>query len=116
MLWLLTIILTPFTTRVIVGDGAFAARFTIYAVNQALAAVFFLLAVHSVDRHGLAREGAPREQFTRTYYRVAVMAAAFLVSIPLAFVTHWAYVCWVAIPLVWRARAVWLRLRRSPAG
>ncbi len=104
MLWLLTIVLTPFATRVIVGDGAFAARFTLYAVVQALAAVFFLLAIHEVDRHGLARTGTPRTLFTRGYLGLSVAAGAFLVSIPLAFITRWAYLCWVAIPFLARVQ------------
>jgi uncharacterized membrane protein len=106
MLWLLMIVLTPFATRVIVGEGGFAARFTIYALVQALASSFFLLAVHEMDRHGLVRKGTPRTLFTRSYHRLSVMAAAFLVSIPLAFVTRWAYLCWVAIPFVSRVQTL----------
>ena len=114
MLWLLMIVLTPFATKVLVGDGAFAARFTIYALVQALASTFFLLAVHEMDRHGLVREGTPRSLFTRSYQRLSVMAGAFLVSIPLAFITRWAYVCWAAIPLVWRVQNLVDRLRHRP--
>jgi TMEM175 potassium channel family protein len=115
MLWLLTIVLTPFATRVIVGDGALAARFSIYAMVQALASIFFLLAVREMDRHRLVREGTARTLFTRSYLRLSVMAAAFLVSIPLAFITHWAYLCWVAIPFGSRVQSLvsglWHRLR-----
>lgn len=100
LLWLLMIVLTPFATKVIVGDNAFSARFTIYAAVQALAAIFFLLAVYAIDRRGLAQDGTPRSIFRRSYYRLSVFAAAFLVSIPLAYVTRWAYLCWVAIPFI----------------
>ncbi|MBO0870712.1 MAG: DUF1211 domain-containing protein [Micromonosporaceae bacterium] len=104
LLWLLMVVLTPFATRVIVGDRAFAGRLTIYAGVQALAAIFFLLAVHEMDRHGLAREGTPRSLFTRSYYRLTAFAVAFLVSIPLAYLTRWAYLCWLAIPFTSRIR------------
>jgi uncharacterized membrane protein len=115
MLWLLMIVLTPFATRAIVGDGAFAVRFCIYASVQALAFGFFLLAVREMDRQGLARADTPREVFRRGYYRVSVAMAAFAISIPIAFVTRWAYLCWLAIPLAARAgrvgRAIRSRIR-----
>ncbi|SCL35028.1 Uncharacterized membrane protein [Micromonospora rhizosphaerae] len=114
MLWLLMIVLTPFVTRVIVGDGAFAARFTLYAAIQALASLFFLLAVLEMDRHGLARAGTPRSLFGNGYRILSVAAGAFAVSIPLAFVTHWAYACWAAIPFVARVRRLADAARRRP--
>lgn len=30
------------------------------------------------------------------------MCAAFLVSVPLAFVTRWAFLCWIAPQVAWR--------------
>ncbi|NES13752.1 DUF1211 domain-containing protein [Micromonospora sp. PPF5-17] len=104
MLWLLMIVLTPFVTKVIVGDGAFAARFTLYAAVQALASLAFLLAVVEMDRHGLARAGTPRSLFSNGYRMLSIAAGAFAVSIPLAFVTHWAYACWAAVPVAARVR------------
>ncbi|MFE9692955.1 TMEM175 family protein [Micromonospora sp. NPDC005806] len=114
MLWLLMIVLTPFVTRVIVGDGAFAARFTLYAAIQALASVAFLLAVHEMDRHGLTRAGTPRSLFGNSYRILSVAAGAFAVSIPLAFVTHWAYACWAAIPFVTRVQRLAAAAQRRP--
>jgi uncharacterized membrane protein len=103
MLWLLTIVLTPYATRVIVNDGAFTARFTVYALVQAFSSIFFILVIHEVDRLSLVREGTPRALFTRGYRRASVVAGAFLVSIPLATVIgRWAFVCWAAIPLLWQ--------------
>jgi uncharacterized membrane protein len=101
MLWLLTIVATPFATRIIVGDGALAARITVYAVAQALAATFFLLAVSEVDRKGLVRDGTPRAVITDAYRLMSTVAVLFLVSVPLAYlVGRWAYVCWAAIVVV----------------
>jgi TMEM175 potassium channel family protein len=112
MLWLLMIVVTPFATRTIVGDGAFSARFTLYAGVQALAQIFFLLAVRETRRGGLMRPGTPPAVFTRTYYHTAVGALLFLVSIPLSFVTPWAFACWAAIPFVMRlGRRIGPRLR-----
>jgi uncharacterized membrane protein len=104
MLWLLAIVLTPYATRVIVDDGAFAARFTLYALVQAFASIFFILSIYEIDRLNLAREGTPRALFVRGYRRSSVVVGAFLVSIPLASVIgRWAFVCWAAIPLLWQS-------------
>jgi uncharacterized membrane protein len=113
MLWLLTIVVTPFATRTIVGDGAFAARFTLYAGVQALSSIFFLLAVREMQRSELVRPGTPPSVFIGTYYRSAVVATAFLVSIPLSFVAQgWAFACWIAIPFAMRLmRRISPRLR-----
>ncbi|MGW5668393.1 TMEM175 family protein [Micromonospora sp. NPDC003776] len=112
MLWLLMIVLTPFVTKVIVGDGAFAARFTLYAAVQALASLAFLLAVVELDRRGLARAGTPRALFRNGYRMLSIAAGAFAVSIPLAFVTHWAYACWAVIPVAARVRRLTDAARR----
>jgi uncharacterized membrane protein len=112
LLWLLMIVLAPFATKVIVADHAFAARFSLYALVQALASIFFGLSVHEMDRSDLAQAGTRHTVFTRSYARSALLVAAFLVSIPVSLVTHWAYLCWVAAPLGWRIQRL-LRDRRS---
>jgi uncharacterized membrane protein len=112
MLWLLAIVLTPYATRVIVDDGAFAARFTLYALVQAFASIFFILSIYEIDRLNLAREGTPRALFVRGYRRSSVVAGAFLVSIPLASVIgRWAFACWAAIPLLWQSLSLILGQR-----
>jgi uncharacterized membrane protein len=111
MLWLLMIVLTPFATKVIVGDEAFAARFTVYALVQALASGAFMLAIREMDRRKLVRDDTPRLMFTRSYQGMSAIIVAFLVSIPLAYATHWAYVCWLAIPVVGRVTRL-VRTRR----
>jgi uncharacterized membrane protein len=104
MLWLLTIVLTPFATRVLVADGAFAARFTVYATVQAAASVFFILAVWEMDRGRLVGEDLPAGRFAAAYLGAVGVAALFAVSIPLAYlVGRWAYLCWILIPVVTRA-------------
>jgi uncharacterized membrane protein len=105
--WLLMQVLTPFATKVIAGDGAFEARFTFYAAVQLGSLVLFLLMAWQIQRHHLYREDTPPEVFQRTYRGAGLMATAFAVSIPVAFVTHWAYVCWALVPV-----AEWLWGRR----
>ncbi|HEY7486781.1 MAG TPA: TMEM175 family protein [Streptosporangiaceae bacterium] len=113
MLWLLTIVVTPFATRVLTADGAFEVRFAFYATVQALAGLFFLLMVHEINRHGLLRAAAPPGVLSAGYRRPAVLIAAFTISIPIAFVTHWAYLCWAAIPFVLRGIRIVLDRRAA---
>jgi uncharacterized membrane protein len=101
-LWLLMLVVTPFATKVIGGDGAFQARFGFYAAIQTLASLLLLAMVWHIRRAGLYREGVPPGRLSRSMIQPGVIAAAFAVSIPIAFVTHWAYVCWVAIPFLSR--------------
>jgi len=106
MLWLLTIVLMPFATRTLTGDGAFEVRFITYASVQALAGLFFLMAVREMDRHHLLRPDTPPVVLRASYARLTTMSGAFLVSIPVSLVTHWAYLCWIAIPFLSRGYVI----------
>jgi uncharacterized membrane protein len=116
MTWLLMIVLTPFVTKVLTQDGAFPIRFTMYAAVQGIAAITFLMMRREIARNRL-RGGAPipAHQLRRDYVRLTALAGGFLGSIPIAFVTHWAYVCWAAVPFGTRAVIRWLDRRRPPA-
>jgi uncharacterized membrane protein len=100
--WLLTIVVTPFATKVLTGDGAFQARFITYAAVQALSGLFFLLILLELSRYNLRDPGTPRRAVIGAYVRVTSMVLAFAISIPLSFLTHWAYACWAVIPLLIR--------------
>lgn len=99
MYWLLMLVVTPFATDVIGGEGAFQARFVFYAVVQFLACLLFILMVREVPRDGLQRPGTPPGLFTRAIRRLGMVALGFLISIPVSLFTHWAYLCWIAVPL-----------------
>lgn len=98
--WLLAQVVTPFATRVITGDGAYAFRFGWYALVQVFADVMFLLMVREIQVHRMYRDDTPRAMFRRTYVRTIGIAAGFLLSIPLSFVTPYSYWLWIAIPVV----------------
>jgi uncharacterized membrane protein len=106
MLWLLMIVITPFATRTLTLEGGFQVRFILYAAVQALAGLFFLLMVRSMDRHHVLREDTPPGVLNAAYRRLILLIVAFTVSIPVAFVTHWAYLCWVAMPFVSRGLGI----------
>jgi uncharacterized membrane protein len=96
LLWLFAIVITPFATRVLTADEAFTVPFVFYALVQVLAGVCQLMMQREIHRHGLRGDvPASRDGYLRT---VAFMAS-FLISIPVAFLTRWAYLCWAAIPL-----------------
>jgi uncharacterized membrane protein len=117
MLWLLTIVVMPFATRVLTGDGAFQVRLFTYAIVQALSVGFFALMLTTMVRHRLLRPDTPAPVLTAVRRRLAVMGAAFVVSIPVAFVTEWAYACWVAVPFAFGALLRYDRWRHSrPSG
>jgi uncharacterized membrane protein len=115
LLWLLMIVLMPFTTKLLAGEAdAFQVQFTFYAVNQALAGLFLVLAFTDVRRFRLLRPTAPAEVVTNTTDFMISVTVMFALSIPVAFVTNWAMLCWLALPLVRHAVRL-VRRRTVPA-
>ncbi len=118
--WLLTIVVTPFATRVLTGGGegedhgSFPIRFGMYAAVQALAGIAFLVMVRVIGKADLLDESAPPTILENSYIRTGAMAATFLVSMPLAWVLgSWAYVLWFAMWPVTRV-AFAVHRRRHP--
>lgn len=116
LLWLFFIVLTPFSTRVLSDNGAFQARFTFYAAQQALIGISFLMVIIGIGRHKLLRPGSPPDLLRTGVFRLIGLSATFLISIPVCFFTPWAYAIWVAIPLTSRiVRRVADARRPAPA-
>lgn len=112
MVWLLMIIITPYATRVLAlqGDNDFGVRFSLYAIIQVITLLaLWLMSMHL--RHGhLLRAGVPAPLSAFDERVVLIAAGMFAISIPISFVTPWAYLCWVASGVVtrWVRRAqVW---------
>jgi uncharacterized membrane protein len=105
ILWLLTVILTPYATRNLYGGqdvehSDFPWRFTFYAVVQACAATSFIVAERVIQRQGLFAPETPRSLLERGYTVNLALVFTFLVSIPVAFVVYaWAFAIWSLIPL-----------------
>jgi uncharacterized membrane protein len=113
MYWLLAQVLTPFATKVLTGGGAFQVRFVFYAAVQAMAGVLFLLMLREIRRHHLYRPGTPPRMLANAAVRTGSMAGAFLVSIPVAFFTPYAYLCWIVFPIVVPVVMRFARRRRT---
>jgi uncharacterized membrane protein len=100
LLWLLMIVVLPFATKLLTSEAdAFRIQFTVYALAQALAALFLLLAFSNLRRHGLLRANASSEVIATTTEWMTAVIVMFAVSIPIAFVTHWASLCWLLLPV-----------------
>jgi len=110
--WLLMQVIMPFATKVIAEDGGFEFRFVFYALVQVIALTLFLLMAWQIKRNHLYRADTPPELFGAIYHGIGTMIAAFALSIPVAFFTHWAYACWIVVPFVGN---LLFRLRRRPA-
>ena len=67
--------------------------------------------LREIGRAALYRPGTPPDLLRGAIRRMSVVAAGFLVSIPVALATEWAYLCWIAMPAVMRG-TMWLAVRR----
>jgi uncharacterized membrane protein len=105
VVWLLTVVLTPYATRVLYGgpdldNSDMPWRFTFYAAVQVLGAAAFLWAQRVIERDGLLDPNAPPDLMPRATSRHLVITIFFVVSVPLAFWLHaWAFVVWALIPV-----------------
>ena len=112
MIWLLMMIITPFATRILTGNGGFGVRFTIYTLVQVIASTCLLLMSREIRDKDLMRADAPESARHPENSHTLTLIVVFLISIPVAFAAgQWAFALWVAIPLLGR---VLRRLRREP--
>jgi len=114
MAWLLMIIVIPFATRLLSGSGGFGVRFSLYAAIQVFTVLIFLLMSRHIRAGDLLRPGAPSPSASGDDAALLMIAALFAVSIPVAFVTPWAFALWVASAPA--ARAVRRRAARAEQG
>jgi uncharacterized membrane protein len=100
LLWLFVLVLTPFATHMLSGDGGFQVRFVFYAIVQALAGLLWLLMVGQIQRHRLYRADTPPDLFQNAYFGTGGLAVGFLLSIPVAFFApDQAYDLWIVVPI-----------------
>jgi uncharacterized membrane protein len=105
MIWLLMMIMTPFATKLLSGQGGSSARYTIYAVIQIIATTCLMLMSRTVARGNLLRRDAPERARQPDIVPYLGLCLIFLLSIPVAFIvpgSPWPYVLWIASPLAVR--------------
>jgi uncharacterized membrane protein len=102
--WLLMIVLNPFATRLLTTRGhasldAHALRFGFYALLQVLDASLLLAMVAHMRTHRQAPD-TPPPVLTKIVRESYAVLAGFGLSIPLFFVTGYAWVLWLILPVV----------------
>jgi uncharacterized membrane protein len=105
MLWLLTIILNPFATKLLTSEGrdalgAHALRFGFYALLQVLASGTFLAILRHLDSHGLLAADTPSRVVPEESFRTYGVILGFGGSIPVFFATRDAWVLWIVGPVL----------------
>jgi uncharacterized membrane protein len=100
MIWLLIMVLTPFTARLLAAQGAFGVRFGIYALTQVIASACLLQMNRQISRANLLRPNAPAAARHPDNSHYLALIVTFLVSIPLAFATVWAFALWMSVPVL----------------
>ena len=106
MCWLFAIVSIPFATKVISesdgwdSGGATPVRFAVYSGTQLLANGAMVAMLFHVQQKRLLRDDTPRILVVMSYWHSVTMATGFLLSIPLFFVWHRAWIMWFATPIV----------------
>jgi uncharacterized membrane protein len=100
--WLLTVVVTPFATRVLVGDTSFPMAFTLYAGVQIVGQLAMLSIILMIRHDHLIAAEVPLGTFNRSIARTIAFATSFAVSIPVAYHSHWAFALWAATPFLVR--------------
>jgi uncharacterized membrane protein len=91
----------PFTTKLLASDAnAFQVQFTVYAADQALAGLFLVLAFADLRRAGLLHAETPPNVTADVVDFMIAVIVMFALSIPVAFVTRWAELCWLLLPVL----------------
>lgn len=112
MIWLLMMVITPFAARLLAGHGGFGVRFGFYAAVQIVAALCFVRMSRLLRQRGLLRMEPPDAH--QIDVRLLILAGLFGVSIPIAFITPYAFALWIAGPVL--GRAWWLAQNRGWGG
>jgi uncharacterized membrane protein len=121
MIWLLMIILMPFATKLLtvnVSDDltVHAFRWGFYALLQVLiSAALFTMVRHMISHH-LQEPGTEEKDGSASDWRSYGPGFGFALSIPIFFVTEYAWVLWIVVPLLVRQLFRLRRRGRRPGG
>jgi uncharacterized membrane protein len=97
--WLMTIVLIPFAARVVaVENGEHYVRFGFYAVLQVLVSGSMLVMARYAVAHDLVAPGAPPPSRTDADWQTYGLLLGFGLSIPIFFLTSYAWILWFAVP------------------
>jgi uncharacterized membrane protein len=121
-LWLLTMVLLPFATKLLYSDepGAHqtqALRSSFYALLQVIAFITYLAMVHRMVSKNLVGPETPPDTTGRADWGVGGFIVGFGLSIPSFFAFRQAWVFWIAGPVIAGVleRGIWRRQRGATA-
>ena len=102
--WLLTIVLIPFATRLLTpseseSTGTRALGFGFYALLQVIESGMLLLILQHLTSHGQAPD-FPRPVIQAMAWRSGSLVLAFGLSIPFFILTVNAWLIWIVVPLL----------------
>jgi uncharacterized membrane protein len=102
--WLMTIVLNPFATKLLTANthealGVHALGYGFYALLQLLAAALLFAMLRHIMAY-LETTGAPRPAVSRMAWQCIDLMLGFGLSIPLFFVTSYAWLVWIIVPPV----------------
>jgi uncharacterized membrane protein len=105
MLWLLTIVLNPFATKLLTTEGhdtvaTHALRYGFYALLEVLASAAFLALVRHMVSRGLQAANMPARMVGEANWRGAGLMLGFGLSIPIFFATRYGWLAWIAGPVL----------------
>lgn len=103
--WLALIVLIPFAAKLLTiegGDanGPHAVRFAFYSLVQALSSGLLLVMVHYIKSRKLQPGDAPSLAGTDADWQSYGLLFGFGLSIPVFFITSYAWVSWIAGPVI----------------
>ena len=115
MIWLLLIILMPSVTKLLTVSGSddmtvHALRWGFYALLQVLISATLVTMVRHMISHHLQEPGTEEKDARASDWRSYGPLFGFGLSIPVFFVTDYAWVLWIVVPLLVR-RLYRLRVR-----
>jgi uncharacterized membrane protein len=101
MLWLLLIVITPFTTKTLSVDHENILRFGLYAVTQAMQFTIFTMIIVLILRSQHVPAETDVQRLAGGLWQTVAMAIGFAVSIPLYLaIGQWAFAVWGVAPVV----------------
>jgi uncharacterized membrane protein len=103
--WLFAVVVTPFATRLLTGVSGdsrvtHACRFSFYSSIQVMASIVFMLMIHHLDSSRLMADDIPDKLVQRVDFECWSTLAGFGVSIPIFFLTNYAWILWFLGPML----------------
>jgi uncharacterized membrane protein len=110
-IWLLMIVLIPFAAKLLaVANGEHDVRYAFYALLQVLISASMLIMARYATVHDLVAPDAPPPSRTDADWQSYGILLGFGISIPVFFLTSYAWILWFAVPaLTGRVRKIRMR-------